>query len=245
MARHRKDFFLATKTGQRTAREAREDIHRSLERLRVDHVDLIQLHAIGDLEDLGRATGSGGAVEGVVRARDEGLVGAIGITGHGMGAPATHLEALRRFPFDSVITPFNFRLAQERRYLRDFEALVEQVRAQDVGLRIIKSVARNLWRTSVGASYTTWYEPMDAQREVTAAVAFVLARPEVAGVCTAGDVRLLPLFIQAERQMRALTSEHIRSVLSEVTDYEPPFVRVEGREIPDWLEPLIPGGPAR
>jgi aryl-alcohol dehydrogenase-like predicted oxidoreductase len=245
MDRIRDRIFLATKTGDRTAAGAYDSIRRSLERLRVGRVDLIQLHAIGDLEDLGRATGPGGAVEGAVRARDEGLVGAIGITGHGMGAPATHLEALRRFPFDSVITPFNFRLAQEGRYLRDFEALLEEIRTQDVALRIIKSVARNLWRSSEGASYTTWYEPMDAQREVTAAVAFVLARPEVAGVCTAGDVRLLPLFIQAERQMRALTDEHIRSVLSEVTDYEPLFVRVEGREIPDWLEPLLEEGPTR
>lgn len=245
MDRIRDRIFLATKTGDRTAAGAYDSVRRSLERLRVDRVDLIQLHAIGDLEDLGNATGSGGAVEGVVRARDEGLVGAIGITGHGMSAPATHLEALRRFPFDSVITPFNFRLAQERSYLRDFEALLDEVRSQDVALRIIKSVARNLWKTSEGASYTTWYEPMDAQREVTAAVAFVLARPEVVGVCTAGDVRLLPLFIQAERQMRALTPEHIRSVLSEVTDYEPPFVRVEGREIPDWLEPLLPDASGR
>lgn len=245
MDRIRDRIFLATKTGDRTAIGAYDGVRRSLERLRVDRVDLIQLHAIGDLEDLGRATGPGGAVEGVVRARDEGLVGGIGITGHGMSAPATHLEALRRFPFDSVITPFNFRLARDPRYLRQFEALVEEIRAQDVGLRIIKSITRNLWKTSEGASYTTWYEPMDAQREVTAAVAFVLARPDVVGVCTAGDVRLLPLFIQAERQMRALTPEHVRSVLSEVTDYEPPFVRVEGREIPDWLEPLLEEGPAR
>lgn len=245
MDRIRDRIFLATKTGDRTANGAYDSIRRSLERLRVDHVDLIQLHAVGDLDDLSRATSPGGAVEGAVRARDEGLVGAIGITGHGMGAPATHLEALRRFPFESVIAPFNFRLAQDERYRRDLEALTEKVRAQDVGLRIIKSIARNLWKTSEGASYATWYEPMDAQREVTAAVAFVLARPEVAGVCTAGDVRLLPLFIQAERQMRALTPEHVRSVLSQVTDYEPPFVRVEGREIPDWLEPLLEEGPSR
>jgi predicted aldo/keto reductase-like oxidoreductase len=206
----------------------------------VDRVDLIQLHAIGDLEDLGVATGHGGAIEGVVRARDEGLVGAIGITGHGMSAPATHLEALRRFPFDAVITPYNYRLAQEDGYRRDVEELLEEVSARDVGLRVIKSVARNLWRASETARYTTWYEPMDEQRHVTAAVAFVLARPEVAGICTAGDVRLLPLFIEAERRMRSLPAGEIDAALSRVTDYEPPFVRVAGRELPDWLEPLVP-----
>jgi predicted aldo/keto reductase-like oxidoreductase len=211
----------------------------------VDKVDLIQLHAVGDLEDLGRATGPGGAIEGAVRARDEGLVGAIGITGHGAYAPATHLEALRRFPFDTVITPYNYRLAQDERYRRDVEALMEETTAQDVGLRIIKSIARNLWRSSGEATYTTWYEPIDEQTYVTAAVAFVLARPEVSGICTAGDVRLLPLMIRAERERASLSAEQIAGVLSSLPEYESLFVRVEGREVPDWLEPLLEEGTAR
>lgn len=245
MPRIRDRIFLATKTGDRTAAGAYDSIRRSLERLRVSDVDLIQLHAVGDLEDLDRATGSGGAIEGAVRARDEGLVRAIGITGHGMGAPATHLEALRRFPFEAVITPYNYRLAQDRTYRRDYEALLEEIRARDVGLRIIKSVARNLWRSSEAAAYATWYEPMDEQRLVTAAVAFVLARPEVTGVCTAGDVGLLPLFVEAERTIGSLSADEVETTLSSVTEYEPTFVRVEGREIPDWLEPLLPEGPGR
>jgi aryl-alcohol dehydrogenase-like predicted oxidoreductase len=237
MAGIRDRVFLATKTGDRTASGAYDGIRRSLERLRVSHLDLIQLHAIGDLDDLDRATGPGGAIEGAIKARDEGLVGAIGITGHGMKAPATHLEALRRFPFESVITPYSFRLAQEHDYLMGFEALLEEVRAQDVGLRVIKAVARNLWKSSAEASYATWYEPMDEQPQVTAAVAFALARPEVTGLCTAGDVRLLPLFITAEKAMRSLSADDVDAVLSEVTEYEPPFVRVEGREMPDWFDP--------
>ncbi len=245
MPRIRDRIFLATKTGDRTAVGAYDSIRRSLERLQVDRVDLIQLHAVCDLEDLGRALGPGGAIEGATRAKDEGVAGAIGITGHGMGAPATHLEALRRFPFESVITPYNFRLAQYDRYRRDVEALMEATAAEDVGLRVIKSVARNLWRTSEGAAYTTWYEPMDEQRYVTVAVAFALARPEVTGVCTAGDVRLLPLFVEAERQLGSLSADEIGSVLSGVDEYEAPFVRVAGREIPDWLEPLLQEGPAR
>jgi aryl-alcohol dehydrogenase-like predicted oxidoreductase len=245
MDRIRDRIFLATKTGDRTATGAYDSIRRSLERLQVDQVDLIQLHAVGDLEDLGRATGPGGAIEGAVKARDEGLVGAIGITGHGAHAPATHLEALRRFPFDTVITPYNYRLAQDERYRRDVQALMEATTAQDVGLRIIKSIARNLWRTSGDATYTTWYEPIDEQAYVTAAVAFALARPEVTGICTAGDVRLLPLMIRAERDRASLSAEQIDAVLSSLPEYESLFVRVEGREIPDWLEPLLEEGTAR
>ena len=112
------ELFLATKTGERAADDAWRQINASLERLGVDHVDLIQLHAVGDLADLDRATGPGGALEAAVRARDEGLVGGIGITGHGHEAPATHREALRRFPFDTVLSPWNYVLGRSRRLPR-------------------------------------------------------------------------------------------------------------------------------
>src|SRR4028118_1271976 len=124
-------IFLSTKTGDRERDAARRSIERSLERLRVDHVDLIQLHAVCDPEDLDRATGPGGALEAAIQAKEEGLVGAIGITGHGHEAPATHLEALRRFPFETVLTPWNYVLSTDGDYRRDFEALVEEVRATD------------------------------------------------------------------------------------------------------------------
>ena len=117
-------LFLATKTGERAADDAWRQINASLERLGVDRVDLIQLHAVGDLEDLDRATGTGGALEAAVRARDEGLVGAIGITGHGHEAPATHREALRRFAFDTVLSPWNYVLAGRDGYREDFLGLV-------------------------------------------------------------------------------------------------------------------------
>jgi aryl-alcohol dehydrogenase-like predicted oxidoreductase len=237
MDRIRDRIYLATKTGNRTASGAYEEIRRSIDRLQTDYLDLIQLHAVGDLEDLDRATGPDGAVEGAVRAREEGLVGAIGITGHGMMAPATHAAALRRFPFESVITPYNYRLAQFPEYRRDFEMLLEEVRERDVGLRVIKSVARNLWRSSDSAAYSTWYEPLDEQDLVTAAVAFALTPPEVTGLCTAGDVVLLPLFIEAEKRKDSISAAEIDGVLSGVAEYESPFVRVAGREIPEWLNP--------
>ena len=112
MARHRNDFFLATKTGSRSAPEAREDIHRSLERLRVDHVDLIQLHSLGHPDDWDQAMGPGGALEAAIEARQQGLVRFIGVTGHGWTIPAMHRRSLARFDFDSVLLPYNFFMAQ-------------------------------------------------------------------------------------------------------------------------------------
>ncbi len=240
MPRIRDRIFLATKTGDRTATGAYDSLRRSLERLQVGRVDLLQLHAIGDLGDLDAATGTGGAVEGAVRARDEGLVGAIGITGHGMQAPAVHLEALHRFPFETVLTPFNYRLSIVPEYVRDFEALVEEVQAQDAGLMLIKTAARNLWREGEEHRRTTWYEPLEEQPLMDAAVAFALARREATGIATAGDVDLLPMFIEAERKAGSISADAAAETLSAVPELEPPFVRQAGREIPDWLESLVP-----
>jgi aryl-alcohol dehydrogenase-like predicted oxidoreductase len=239
MPRIRDRIFLATKTGDRTAAGAYESIRRSLERLRVDDVDLLQLHAIGDLEDLDRATGTGGAIEGALRARDEGLVRAIGITGHGMLAPAVHLEGLRRHPFDTVLTPFNYALSRRPDYLRDFEALAEETQRSDTALMLIKSVARNLWREGE-QRYDTWYEPLDDQPRVDAAVAFALARREATGIATAGDVRLLPLFVEAERRRSSVDVGQAAAELAAVPELEPPFIGSPGREVPDWLAPLVP-----
>lgn len=235
MSRIRGQIFLATKTGDRTAKGALDSIRRSLERLEVEYVDLIQLHAIGDVEDLDRATGSGGALEGALKARDEGLVRAIGITGHGMDAPATHLEALRRFSFDTVLTPCNYRLWIEDDFRRDLEALEEEIRAQDAGLMFIKAVARNLWRPEPKHRYDTWYEPLDHQATIDAAVAFALSRPTVSGLATVGDVRLLPPMIDAERRRAQIGVDAAADELANLPEFESPFVRVPGREIPDWL----------
>jgi aryl-alcohol dehydrogenase-like predicted oxidoreductase len=240
MPRIRDRIFLATKTGDQTAGTAYDSIRRSLERLGVERVDLIQLHSVGALDDLDRRTGSGGALEGAIRARDEGLVAAIGITGHGMLAPATHLEALRRFAFDTVLTPYNYRLTLEPEYVRDFEALVEEIAVQDAGLMLIKAIARNLWRAGESPRYSTWYEPLDEQTAIDAAVAFALARRQATGLATAGDVRLLPMQIEAERRAAATTTEAAASELALVPDLETPFVRAAGRVVPEWLEPLLP-----
>jgi predicted aldo/keto reductase-like oxidoreductase len=232
-------IFLATKTGERLQQPAYDSVKRSLERLRTDHVDLIQLHAVGNMDELDTVTSRSGAYLGVLRARDEGLAGAIGITGHGMQAPRVHLEALRRLPFDTILTPWNWRLGQFPEYRRDFQAVVEEIQQQDAGLMIIKTAARNLWRHGEPQSHTTWYEPLTEQRPVDAALAFTLGTPGVTGICTPGDVRLLPNLIEAERRRSKWTPESITAEMSDVPELEPPFLRQEGRVVPDWLEHLV------
>jgi predicted aldo/keto reductase-like oxidoreductase len=177
-------IFLATKTGLRDRDDAWAEVNRSLERLQTDRLDLIQIHAVGDTGELDLVTRPGGALEAVVRAREEGLAGAIGITGHGHWAPATHLEALRRFPFDTVLSPLNWVLGQDPAYLADYQALVAEVQAQDAGLMIIKAVSRRNWPEGAEHGYSTWYEPFDDQERIDAAVAWVLSHPEVIGIAT-------------------------------------------------------------
>jgi aryl-alcohol dehydrogenase-like predicted oxidoreductase len=224
MPRIRERVFLATKTDVRDAEGAWAQINHSLERLRTDRVDLIQIHAVGDLDDLDRATGAGGVLDAVVRARDEGLAGAIGITGHGHQAPATHLEALRRFPFDTVLSPLNYVLSRDPDYLRDYQALVAEVRAQDAGLMIIKSASRRNWPAGGEHQYTTWYEPFDDQERISAAVTWVLSHPEVSGIATPGDVHLLPLVIEAERRAATLSAAEAEQVLARAPAYSSPFI---------------------
>jgi predicted aldo/keto reductase-like oxidoreductase len=226
MPRIRDRIFLATKTELRDRDDSWAQINRSLERLQTDRVDLIQVHAVGDLAELDRVTGRGGSLESAVRARDEGMAGAVGITGHGHEAPATHREALARFPFDTVLTPLNFVLAQDPAYLADYEALVAEARAQDVGLMIIKAASRRNWPEAAERAYTTWYEPFDDQERITAAVAWTLSHQEVTGIATPGDVRLLPLLVEAERRLDQTSLADAEEVLAGAAGYSSPFVNM-------------------
>jgi aryl-alcohol dehydrogenase-like predicted oxidoreductase len=195
MAGHRRHFFLATKTGSRTAREARDDIHRSLERLRVDQVDLIQLHSLGHPDDWEQAMGPGGALEAAVRAREEGLVRFIGVTGHGWTIAAMHRRSLARFDFDSVLLPYNFFMAQDPRYRAAFEALLAECRERRVAVQVIKTIARGPWATT-GRTHTTWYQPLEAPADIDRAVHWALGLPSI-HLNTVGDLALLPRVLDA------------------------------------------------
>jgi aryl-alcohol dehydrogenase-like predicted oxidoreductase len=216
MDRHRDEFFLATKTGERRGDAARVELERSLERLRVDSVDLIQLHNLVEPEEWDLAHGPGGAVEALARARDEGLVRFIGVTGHGTRIARMHVRSLERFPFDSVLLPYSFVALQDPAYRADVDELLEVCARQRVAVQTIKSVARRRWPDGYDGRRFSWYQPLDDDRAVARAVRWVLADPRVF-LDTSSDARLLPAILTAaasgepapsDDEMRADVSAH-------------------------------------
>ncbi|WP_274650832.1 aldo/keto reductase [Paenibacillus humicola] len=215
----RGDIFLATKTGQRTKKEAKEEIYRSLERMKVDNVDLLQLHAVGTIEELDKCTAAGGALEAAIEAKEEGIVKAIGITGHGHDAPATHLEALRRYPFATVLLPLNYYMYGLPEYRAAFDALMEEAGRQNVAVRVIKAIAKAPWREGEDRRYATWYEPFDQQEIIDACVHFVLSFPGLAGFASAGDIHLFPKIVDAVERFGSMTDEEASRVLNSIAGY--------------------------
>jgi aryl-alcohol dehydrogenase-like predicted oxidoreductase len=178
LAHRRGDFFVATKTGHRTGDAARASLERSLERLGVDQVDLIQLHNLVEDDEWETAHGPGGAVAALARARDEGLERFIGVTGHGLRIAAMHQRSLERFPFDSVLLPYNHLLRADDTYRADVEALLELCAATGVAVQTIKSVARRRW-TDDSQPHYAWYEPLPAGDALGRAVRYVLGRAQL------------------------------------------------------------------
>jgi aryl-alcohol dehydrogenase-like predicted oxidoreductase len=195
LGRHRGRFFLATKTGEREYTGAREQIRRSLERLGVDHVDLIQLHNLVDVIEWETALREGGALQAAVEARDEGLVRFIGVTGHGLTVARMHARSLERFPFDSVLVPYNYAQMRDPVYAADFEALAAVCVERGVALQTIKSIALAPWNGREKTA-STWYEPLREEADIDLAVHWVLGRPEIF-LNTVGDVTLLPKVLDA------------------------------------------------
>jgi aryl-alcohol dehydrogenase-like predicted oxidoreductase len=188
-------FFLATKTDARRAEPAREALHRSLERLGVDHVDLWQLHNLVDPIEWDTALSPGGAIEAAVRAREEGLIRFIGVTGHGTQIAAAHRRSLERFDFDSVLLPYNHPTMRIDYYAQNFTALLETCRERQVAVQTIKSIAMRPW---LGRPRTqaTWYEPLARQEDIDLAVWWALGQPGIFVIST-GDVDVLPRFLDA------------------------------------------------
>jgi aryl-alcohol dehydrogenase-like predicted oxidoreductase len=215
MARHRNDFFLATKTGSRDAKGAREDLHRSLDRLRTDHVDLIQLHALWHPDDWDQAMGPDGALEALVEARAQGLARFIGVTGHGWSIAAMHRRSLARFDFDAILLPYNYFMARDDRYRAHFEDVVAACRERRVAVQVIKSIARGPWATTE-RTHTTWYQPLEAQADIDRAVHWVLGIPDI-HINTAGDLRLLPRVLDAASRFERRPSDADMTAMLDAT----------------------------
>ena len=178
LSEHRSNFFLATKTGDRSGDAARASLEASLERMGVDQVDLIQLHNLVEPEEWGTAFGAGGAVEALAQARSEGLCRFIGVTGHGTRIPGMHLRSLEAFPFDSVLFPYNFSMMSNAAYRADVEALIALCQERGVAVQTIKSIARRRWAEEPAQRFS-WYEPVEDPDALARAVRYVLGRPGI------------------------------------------------------------------
>jgi aryl-alcohol dehydrogenase-like predicted oxidoreductase len=233
MADHRDRFFLATKTGERTHDGAKASIERSLERLGVDRLDMIQFHNLTDEAGWQTAMGSGGALSAAIEAREQGLVRFIGVTGHGTAVAEMHLKSLAVFDFDSVLLPFNHTMMQDPRYAAEFEALYTLCRERNVAMQTIKSVARRRWREHDDSRRFSWYEPIRDPDALRHAVHWVLARPHTF-LNTSSDATLLRATLEAARDFDASAAAGIADAVARdaaALEAEPLFVRGESDTI--------------
>src|SRR2546428_11056183 len=218
----RDSFFVATKTGARNAKAAREELHRSLDRLGVDHVDLWQLHNLADPIEWDTALSPGGAIEAAVEAREQGLVRWIGGTGHGGQIAANHRRSLARLDFDSVLLPYNFVTMQLPYYAENFDAFARTCAERNVAVQTIKSIAASPW-LGRERTRTTWYEPLEAQADIDLAVWWVLGRPGVF-LNTVGDIDLLPRVLDAAERFEKRPTDADMNAMLERSQTEPLFV---------------------
>src|SRR5438132_5576123 len=195
LTQYRSQFYVATKTGARTAREAAEELHRSLERMGIDYVDLWQLHNLVDPIEWDVALSPGGAIDAAIEAKKQGLVRAIGVTGHGLQIAATHRRSLERFDFDAVLLPYNYITMQSPYYAENFNALVATCQQRNVAVQTIKSIAYRPW---MGRQHTraVWYQPLEDQQDIDRAVHWVLKR-QGWFLNIVGDTHLLPNVLDA------------------------------------------------
>lgn len=222
MPRVRDQVFLGCKTMERTYAGALSEMKRSLERLKVDHFDLYQMHAVNTLEDLDAVTSRGGALEAALEAKKNGLTRYVGITGHGYGVPALFSEALDRFDFDSVLFPLNFIQFADPVFRKNTEMLLKKCRARNVGVMAIKSICRGPWGEQP-KGYTTWYQPFDTPEKIQQAVNFVLSQ-DVTGICMAGETRLLPSILHACQKFTPLSPQAQEELIATAEKYSPLFV---------------------
>ena len=225
MERERARFFLASKTGERRYEQARNEIHRSLERLRVDQIDLIQLHNLVDAQEWEVALGPGGALEAAYEARAQGLVRFIGVTGHGTEVAMMHQRSLEVFDFDSVLLPYSYVMMQNPQYAADFETLMQTCQARNIAVQTIKAVVRRPYGDRQ-RTHATWYEPFVEQGAIDREVHWVLGRPTFF-LNTPGDIHILPKVLDAAARFQSRPTDAEMDALHERLGVEPLFVHGE------------------
>ena len=198
LAEHRSEVFLATKTGRRSGAGARAELEKSLDRMGVDHIDLVQLHNLVEDDEWERAHAPGGAVAALVAARDEGLISHVGVTGHGLRIAGMHLRSLERFDFASVLLPVNFVLLDNPAYRADVESLLELCAEREVAVQTIKAIARGRWSDGAtpGPGKFSGYDPLTDPEPIGRAVRYVLSHSQMF-LNTTSDARLLQMVIDA------------------------------------------------
>lgn len=209
IAANREELVVAGKTLRHSRDGVRAQLETTLERLRCDVLDLYQLHAVTDLDELDRR---GESVEVLLEARDEGLVRAIGITGHNMTTPVAQLEAIRRHDLDTVMLPINPRVLADATYARDLDALLEEATERDLGIMAIKAVAARPWGERP-PTMSTWYEPYTDPGSIRRGIEVTLGTRGVAALCTPGEVSLLPSVLSAIADARPLEEVERRAAI--------------------------------
>ena len=221
---HRKDVFLATKTGERTEEGAWAQLNRSLERLQVDQLDLIQMHNLVKADEWDTAMGPNGALKALIRARDEGLVRFIGVTGHGTYVAAAHLKSLAAFPFDSVLCPYNYTMNHTGPYAEDFEQLYTLCQERGVAMQTIKAIAARRWRDEDEEKRYSWYRPIRDSEMLQRAVRYTLSRPGLF-LNSTSDATLLPALLDAAEAPGGAPADDDMAADVAALGIEPLFVR--------------------
>ena len=213
---YRQSTFLACKTGESTATGAREDLRRSLQWLRTDHVDLYQFHGVSTVEEAEQILGPGGAMEAFLEARDAGLTRYVGFSAHSEEAA---LLLLDRFEFDSILFPINITCWNQGNF---GPRAVERARQQGTGILALKALARRPWARGETRKWSKcWYKPIDDAAAATPALRFTLSKPVTAAV-SPGHAELLWLACDAADALVPMSEEDGGQVV-QVQDSGPIF----------------------
>ena len=223
MPRLHAEWFIGAKTTARARDDAWESIRSCQQRLGIETFDLFQLHAVTSFEELDAVTAAGGALEALVQMRDQGLTRYIGITGHGPDVPRVQQEALNRFDFDTIMFPLTPALFLNAEYRRDAQVLLRVANERDVGIQVIKMLARGGWGDAE-RDLSPWYDPHREQPEIDRALWWVLSQPVHTAPST-GETSLLPLIFDAADRFSELDGDAQEAVVA--------------AQCPRWPEPRL------